>query len=207
MGAYILRRLLLIPLTLVGILTVNFFIAQLAPGGPVDLMLAKLEGGGTDALSRLSGAAGQGEVASAPSPTDKSGSAYRGRQGLDPEFIRQIEAQFGFDKPLHERYLKMLGDYLRFDLGESFYRSQKVTDLVLEKLPVSMSLGIASTLIIYLVSVPLGIWKAVRDGSRFDVISSWVVIIGYAIPGFLFAILLVVLLAGGRYLTLFPCAV
>lgn len=204
MGAYILRRLLLIPLTLMGILTVNFFIAQLAPGGPVDLMLARLEGGSTDALGRLSGASGQGEVAAAPSPTDKNGSAYRGRQGLDPDFIRQIEAQFGFDKPLHERYLKMLGDYLRFDLGESFYRSQKVTDLILEKLPVSMSLGIASTLIIYLVSIPLGIWKAVRDGSRFDVISSWVVIIGYAIPGFLFAILLVVVLAGGRYLTLFP---
>lgn len=204
MGAYIIRRLLLIPLTLLGILTVNFFIAQMAPGGPVDLMLARLKGGATDSLARVSGSANQGEVAAAPSPTADGPGLYRGAQGLDPAFIRQIEAQFGFDRPLHERYLKMLADYARFDLGESFYRSQKVVDLVLEKLPVSMSLGITSTLIIYLVSIPLGIWKAVRDGSRFDVVSSWAVIIGYAIPGFLFAILLVVLFAGGRYFTLFP---
>lgn len=213
MGAYILRRLLLIPLTLLGILTANFFIVQIAPGGPVEQMLAQVRGTAVDATARISGAGG-GEVAtSAPRPGGGGGAGsggggpvgqYRGAQGLDPAFVAEIERQFGFDKPLHERYLKMLGDYARFDLGESFYRSRGVMELVLEKLPVSISLGVWSTLLIYLISVPLGILKAVRDGSRFDMATSWAVIIGYAVPSFLFAILLIVVFAGGRYLDWFP---
>jgi len=159
------------------------------------------------ATARFGGQAG-GETAG-PSPGAEGGgggggSDYRGAQGLDPEFIAEIERQFGFDKPIHERYLMMLWDFLRFDLGESYYRSQSVVDLVIDKLPVSISLGVLSTLIIYLVSIPLGIMKAVRDGSRFDVVSSWVVIVGYAVPAFLFAILLIVLFAGGRYFDIFP---
>lgn len=189
---------MLIPLTLLGILTINFFVVQIAPGGPVEQVLAQMQGSGVEATARISGAGGQ-EVA-AP----QEGSGYRGARGLDPAFIADLERQFGFDRPLHERYLKMLGDYLRFDLGQSFYRSIGVMDLVWEKLPVSLSLGIWSTLIIYLVSIPLGIAKAVRNGSRFDSVTSWAVIIGYAIPGFLFAILLIVVFAGGRYLDWFP---
>jgi microcin C transport system permease protein len=198
MTAYIIRRLLLIPVTLIGILTANFFIIQLAPGGPVEQVLAEVRGTAVDATARFSG--GGGEVAVARGGESK----YRGAQGLDPDFVAQIEAQFGFDKPLHERYLKMLADYAVLDLGESFYRSEGVVSIVLEKLPVSASIGIWSTLIIYVVSVPLGIWKAVRDGSRFDVASSWAVIVGYAVPAFLFAILLIVVFAGGRYLDWFP---
>lgn len=209
MGAYIVRRLLLIPLTLLGILTANFFIAQVAPGGPVEQMLAQVKGTAVDATARISGSGG-GETSSGGG----GGSAqvggggpkgdYRGAQGLPPEFIAQIEKQFGFDKPIHERYWLMLKDYAVFDLGESFFRSQSVIGLIFDKLPVSISLGVWSTLIIYLISIPLGVYKAVRDGSRFDVASSWVIIIGYAVPGFLFAILLIVLFAGGQYLDWFP---
>lgn len=209
MGAYILRRLLLIPLTLLGILTINFFIVQIAPGGPVEQAIAQIKGTAVDATSRLSGG-GEGEVRG-PSPGPSASgsgsspsSSYRGAQGLDPAFVAQLERQFGFDKPLYERYAQMLRDYLVFDLGDSFFRGRSVFTLVLEKLPVSVSLGLWSTLLIYLISIPLGIAKAVRDGSRFDTATSWAIIIGYAIPSFLFAILLVVLFAGGSYLNWFP---
>ena len=198
---YVLRRLLLIPLTLFGIMVVNFGFAQLAPGGPVEQVLAKVQGQAVEATARISGA-GSGETVSRGG--GEGAGKYRGAQGLDPAFIKEIEKQFGFDRPPLERFWKMMGDYLRFDFGKSFYRDESVIGLVLEKMPVSMSLGLWSTLIIYLVSIPLGITKAVRDGSSFDIASSWAVIIGYAVPGFLFAILLVVLFAGGTFLSVFP---
>ena len=199
---YVLRRLLLIPLTLFGIMVVNFAFAQLAPGGPVEQVLAKVQGQAVEATARISGA-GAGETASNGAGGGATGK-YRGAQGLDPAFVKDLEKQFGFDRPPLERFWKMMGDYLRFDFGKSFYRDESVIGLVLEKLPVSMSLGLWSTLIIYLVSIPLGVTKAVRDGSTFDIASSWAVIIGYAVPGFLFAILLVVLFSGGTFLSLFP---
>ncbi|MEO5375439.1 MAG: microcin C ABC transporter permease YejB [Alphaproteobacteria bacterium] len=193
MFAYILRRLALIPLTILGIMVINFAIVQIAPGGPVELMLSKLQGTGVAATARISGAGGS-EV----------GGKYRGAQGLDPEFVKSLEKQFGFDRPAHERFLLMMRNYLSFDLGKSYYRDRSVVDLIIDKLPVSASLGIWSTLIVYLVSIPLGVAKAVRDGSRFDVATSWAIIIGYAVPAFLFAILLIVLFAGGRYFDWFP---
>lgn len=194
MLSYILRRLLLIIPTLFGILLINFIIIQAAPGGPVEQAIAKLEGldGGT---SRFAG--GGSEVATASN-------AYRGAQGLDPELIADIERQYGFDKPAPQRFWLMISNYLRLDFGESFFRDAKVTDLILEKMPVSISLGVWSTLIMYLVSIPLGIAKATRHGSPFDVWTSSIIIVGYAIPAFLFAILLIVLFAGGSYWNWFP---
>ena len=197
MLAYIARRLLLIIPTLLGILLINFLIIQAAPGGPVEQTIARLEGfdaaaGG--ATGRISG--GGAEAA--------SGSNYRGAQGLDPELVAEIERMYGFDKPAHERFWLMLKNYVRFDFGESFFRDAKVTDLILEKMPVSISLGLWSTLIMYLVSIPLGIAKATRHGSAFDVWTSSAIIVGYAIPAFLFAILLIVLFAGGSYFNWFP---
>ena len=208
MLAYILRRLLLIIPTLLGIMIVNFAIVQVAPGGPVERLIAEIQGEAVEATGRISGNVGS-EVANTGQPDASTGaqdaaSKYRGAQGLDPKFIAALERQFGFDKPAHERFLLMLGNYLTFDFGTSFFRDQSVIDLILEKMPVSISLGIWSTLLVYLISIPLGVWKAVRDGSRFDIWSSGVVIIGNAIPGFLFAILLVVVFAGGRYLDWFP---
>ncbi|GHU03669.1 microcin C ABC transporter permease YejB [Alphaproteobacteria bacterium] len=197
MLAYILRRLLLIPFTLLGIMSVNFVFTQMAPGGPVEQVLARLQNPAVTATSRLSG--GGEEVSSA-----RKNEAYRGAQGLDPAFLRELEVQFGFDKPPLERFVKMIGNYACFDLGNSFFRDESVARLVLEKLPVSISLGLWSTLIIYLLSIPLGIAKAVRDGETFDIVTSWAVVIGYAVPGFLFAIMLVVLFAGGTYLSIFP---
>ncbi|MDF3931183.1 microcin C ABC transporter permease YejB [Pseudomonas citronellolis] len=199
MLAYILRRLLLIVPTLFGILLINFIIIQAAPGGPVDQMIAKLEGvnaaaGG--ATGRIAGSGG--ELASS------GGSHYRGGQGLDPELVKEIERMYGFDKPAPERFWIMLKNYLHLDFGTSFFRDAKVTDLIVEKLPVSISLGLWSTLIMYLVSIPLGIAKAVRNGSQFDIWTSSAIIVGYAIPAFLFAILLVVLFAGGSYWDWFP---
>lgn len=199
MLAYILRRLLLIVPTLFGILLINFIIIQAAPGGPVDQMIAKLEGvnaaaGG--ATGRIAGSGGE----LAPS----GGSHYRGGQGLDPELVKEIERMYGFDKPAPERFWIMLKNYVHLDFGSSFFRDAKVTDLIIEKLPVSISLGLWSTLIMYLVSIPLGIAKAVRNGSQFDIWTSSAIIIGYAIPAFLFAILLVVLFAGGSYWDWFP---
>lgn len=205
MLAYILRRLALIPLTLFGIMLINFVIVQLAPGGPVEQMIARIEGSAGSETQRLSGGGGdlQQQARAQRAQAGDSG-AYRGAQGLDPAFIAEIEKQFGFDKPAHERFLQMLSNYARFDFGKSFYRDTDVVELILQKMPVSISLGLWTTLIIYLVSIPLGIVKARRDGSAFDIASSWAIIIGYAVPGFLFAILLVVLFAGGRYFAWFP---
>jgi microcin C transport system permease protein len=205
MIAYIIRRLLLMVPTILGILMINFLIIQAAPGGPVEQTLARLEGLSTSATAtQRIGAGGTGEVA-ASAPRGETASKYRGAQGLDPEIVAAIERMYGFDRPAHERFLTMLKSYLVFDLGESFFRNRKVVDLIIEKLPVSISLGLWSTLIIYCISIPLGIRKAVRHGSRFDVWSSTAVIIGNAVPVFLFAILLVVLFAGGSYFNWFPC--
>jgi microcin C transport system permease protein len=207
MLAYTLRRLLLIIPTLFGIMVVNFAIVQLAPGGPIEQIIAQLQGTAVDATARIGGSAtgdSQGRALQGPFAGDATTSRYRGAQGLDPQFIRQLEQEFGFDKPLPERFLLMMEHYLQFDFGKSYFRDQRVVDLVLAKLPVSISLGLWTTLLIYLVSIPLGIRKAVRDGSRFDVWTSAVVIVGYAIPGFLFAVLLIVLFAGGSYLSWFP---
>lgn len=193
--------------TLFGIMLVSFVIIQFVPGGPVERMIAELQGHGTEATARFSGGSGgdsgAGAGAMAQGATGQ-GSKYRGAQGLDPEFIAELEALYGFDKPAYERFFIMVGNYLRFDLGESYYRDIGVLELVVEKMPVSISLGLWSMLIIYLVSIPLGIKKAVRDGSAFDVWTSAAVFIGYAIPSFMFAILLIVLFAGGRYFDIFP---
>ncbi len=206
MLAYIARRLLLVIPTLLGIMIINFVIIQAAPGGPVEQMLAQIQGQAVDATARVSGEGGDGLASPDAGSDNASGgnSQYRGSRGLDPELIKEIEKQYGFDKPPVERFLKMMGDYVRFDFGDSFFRDRSVVDLVYEKMPVSISLGLWTTLLVYLISIPLGIKKAVRDGSSFDVWTSAVVIIGYAIPGFLFAILLVVLFAGGSFLDWFP---
>ena len=207
MAAYILRRLLLMIPTLFGIIVLNFFIVQLAPGGPVEQMIAKLQGTSVSATERFSGGGsdtGTQQAVQQNSFSSSGASKYRGAQGLDPEFIQSLEKQFGFDKPPGERFLLMMKNYLMFDFGESYFQDRRVVDLVLDKMPVSISLGLWTTLLIYLISIPLGIRKAVRDGSKFDVWTSGVIIAGYAIPGFLFAILLIVLFAGGKYFDLFP---
>jgi len=203
MLAYILRRLLLIVPTLFGIMVLNFIIVQAAPGGPVEQMLAQIQGEAVDATARVSGGGGGGEVGGV-SASQQGQSDYRGAQGVPPELIARIEQQFGFDKPAHERFFLMIGNYLRFDFGESFYRDERVVDLVLEKMPVSISLGLWTTFLVYIISIPLGIRKAIQDGSRFDVWTSAAVIVGNAIPSFLFAIFLIVVFAGGRYLDWFP---
>ncbi|WP_104204152.1 microcin C ABC transporter permease YejB [Billgrantia saliphila] len=194
MSRYILRRLLLMIPTLIGIMLLNFVIVQAAPGGPIDQMMARFEGLDSMASTRLD--AGGGDVV----VRDES----RGARGVDPRFIEQLEQQFGFDKPAHERFLGMMRDYVTFDFGNSFFRDRPVVELMIERLPVSVSLGLWTTLLVYLISIPLGIRKALRHGSRFDVWTSGLVIVGYAIPGFLFAILLIVLFAGGSYWDLFP---
>ena len=205
MLAYIVRRLLLIIPTLFGIMVINFMIVQLAPGGPVEQLLAELSGEAVGATERFSGGGADVNQQARPSGGERSpNTQYRGAQGLDPEVVKDIERMFGFDKPLHERFLLMMGNYLRFDFGESYFRDRRVVDLVLEKMPVSISLGLWTTLFTYLVCIPLGIAKARRDGSRFDVWTSGIVIVGYAIPSFIFAVLLIVVFAGGRYLDWFP---
>ena len=209
MLAYIIRRLFLIAPTLFGVMLVNFIVIQITPGGPVERILADIQGRGVDATARITGA-DAGEVADVPpgAGVDRDASAveskYRGAQGLDPEFIEQLEKQFGFDKPAHIRFFQMVGNYLTFDFGRSYFRDQSVIELILEKMPVSISLGVWTTVVIYAISIPLGIAKAVRDGAKFDIWTSGVVIVGNAIPGFLFAILLIVVFAGGRYLDWFP---
>jgi microcin C transport system permease protein len=203
MARYILKRLLLIPVTLIGIITLNFFIIQLAPGGPVDQMIAQLTGQDVAATSRISGSAVQTETVR-NRPTEGSMSKYPGAQGLDPETIEAIEKAFGFDKPLHERYFEMLRDYLTLDLGRSIFQDRPVFDLIIERLPVSISLGLWSMLLVYGISIPLGIAKAVREGTRFDAWTSGVIFIGYAIPAFMFAVFLIVFFAGGSYLDWFP---
>ena len=195
---YVGKRLLLIVPTLFGIITINFFIVQLAPGGPVDQMLAQMSGEAIGATVRIAGAA------TAPGAADTMSTQFPGAEGVDPELIAALEAQFGFDRPLHERYLRLLVDYLRFDLGDSYYQNRSVVGLVFERFPVSISLGLWSMLLTYLIAIPLGVAKAVRDGSRFDVWTSAAIFVGYATPGFLFAVFLIVLLAGGTYFDLFP---
>jgi microcin C transport system permease protein len=197
MGAYILRRLLLVIPTLLGIMVINFALVQFVPGGPIEQILANLEGEG-DVFEAISGG-GSETAANGTGNTD-----YVGARGLPPEFIAELEKEFGFDKPPLERFLNMMWNYIRLDFGESYFRSISVIDLVLEKMPVSISLGLWSTLIAYLVSIPLGIRKAVNDGTRFDTWTSGIIIMAYAIPGFLFAIILLVLFAGGSYYQIFP---
>lgn len=199
MSGYFLRRLLLIIPTLFGILLLNFVIVQAAPGGPVERMIAQLRG-----MDASAGGQFAGSRADFVATDTGGGSSYRGSQGLPPELLERIEKLYGFDKPAHERFWLMVRNYLSFDFGESYYRDRSVTELIVERLPVSISLGLWSTLITYLVSIPLGIRKAVRHGTPFDVWSSSLVIVGYAIPSFLFAILLIVLFAGGSYLDWFP---
>lgn len=198
MGAYILRRLLLIIPTLFGIMVINFTLVQFVPGGPIEQILARLEGSG-DVFEGIAGGGGDVDI-----DTIDSDSSYVGARGLPKEFIEDLERQFGFDKPAHERFFMMMWNYIRFDFGESYFRSVSVVDLVIEKMPVSITLGLWSTLIAYLISIPLGIRKAVRDGSNFDTWTSGLIIMAYAIPGFLFAILLLVLFAGGTYWQIFP---
>ena len=197
MGAYILRRLLLIIPTLFGIMVINFALVQFVPGGPVEQVIAQMQGDG----DVFSGFAGGGEDSTLQEGDNES---YMGARGLPPEFIEELKAQYGLDKPPLERFVKMIWNYMRFDFGESYFRSIGVTELVLEKMPVSITLGLWSTLIAYLISIPLGIRKAVHDGSTFDSWTSGIIIAAYAIPGFLFAIMLVVLFAGGSYWQIFP---
>ena len=209
MTAYILRRLLLMIPTLLGIMLVSFIVVQFAPGGPVERVIAQLSGADTGASSRIPGGGQGGDFGArgqlqGGSQIDAATSKYRGAQGLDPEFIKSLEKQFGFDKPAHERFLLMLWNYLTFDFGKSYFRDTSVLQLVKEKLPVSISLGIWMMLLTYSIAIPLGIRKAVLDGSRFDVWTSSVIIIGYALPGFLVAIFLIVLFAGGSYFDWFP---
>jgi microcin C transport system permease protein len=205
MAAYIIRRILFMIPTLLGILLVSFIVVQFAPGGPVERVIAQISGSDTGATSRISGSQG-GDFGSRAQagPGGEVSSKYRGAQGLDPEFIKNLEKQFGFDKPAYQRFGIMLWNFATFDFGKSFFRDTSVLQLIKEKLPVSMSLGIWMTLLTYLISIPLGIRKAVADGSRFDVWTSSVIIIGYAIPGFLFAILLIILFAGGSFWDFFP---
>ncbi|NRG16554.1 microcin C ABC transporter permease YejB [Rhizobiales bacterium] len=208
MGAYILRRLLLIIPTLVGIMAINFVIIQFAPGGPVERIIAQLQGTDVSATARISGGGGSDITAGGQDSGGGSGEAasskYRGAQGLDPEFVKELEAQFGFDKPPLQRFGEMLWNYARFDFGESYFRDISVIELIIEKMPVSISLGLWMTLLSYSISIPLGIRKAVKDGSPFDVWTSAVIIVGYAIPGFLFAVLLIILFAGGSFFDWFP---
>ena len=202
MGAYIARRLLLMIPTLIGIMAINFLVVQFAPGGPVEQVIARLQGMDVSATERISG--GGGDFSGPTAGEGETTSRYRGAQGLDPEFIKDLEREFGFDKPPLERFLLMLWNYARFDFGESYFRDVSVIDLIAEKMPVSVSLGLWMTLLSYAISIPLGIAKAVRDGSRFDVWTSGVIIVGYAVPSFLFAILLIILFAGGNFWDIFP---
>src|SRR5205823_10376726 len=208
MTAYVIRRLLFMVPTLFGIMLVSFVVVQFAPGGPVERVIAQLSGADTGATSRISGSPG-GDFGARGQPqagavADAVSSKYRGAQGLDPEFIKSLEKQFGFDKPAYERFGLMIWNFIRFVFGKSYFRDVRVLDLIKEKLPVSMSLGIWMTLLTYLISIPLGIRKAIREGSRFDTWTSGVIVVGYAIPGFLFAILLIVLFAGGSFFDFFP---
>ena len=202
---YIIKRLFLIIPTLLGILTVNFIIIQAAPGGPVEKAIAQIKGTEVSVTERFTSSGGE-QLSNNQSQQNfnTQESKYRGSQGIDPDLIKELEKQYGFDKPPLQRFFEMLKNYLVFDFGESFYKDKTVISLILEKLPVSISLGLWTTLFVYLISIPLGIKKAVRDGSKFDMYSSSLIIIGYAIPGFLFAIFLIVIFAGGSYLDIFP---
>jgi len=206
MIAYLIRRLLFIIPTLLVILLVNFVIIQFAPGGPIEQIIAEIQGTAVGAGARVTGGGG-GETSGGSAQPQGAGvqdSSYRGAQGLDPEFIAELEKQFGFDKPIHDRFLQMVANYAVFDFGDSYFRDESVVNLVIDKMPVSISLGLWSFLLAYSISIPLGIRKAVRDGQAFDVWTSTVVVIGYAIPAYLFAVLLIVLFAGGSYWQIFP---
>ena len=198
MRTYIIKRLLLIPLTLLGILTINFMIVQLSPGGPVEYVLAKYQGMNTDSKAQFT-STGQNQSTSSSSLT-----SYQGAQGVPQDLVEELNRQFGFDKPWYERFYKMVKDYAAFDFGKSYYQDKTVLKLIGERMPVSVSLGLWSTLIIYLIAIPLGIKKALYDGSRFDVSTTVAVIVGSAIPVFLFAVFLIVFFAGGTYLQWFP---
>ena len=200
MAAYILRRLLLVIPTLLGVMIINFTLVQFVPGGPIEQIIAQIEGDG-NVFAAIDGTGGDGIDEGSAGGGEES---YIGARGLPPEFIEELEREFGFDKPPLERFLNMMWNYIRFDFGESWFRNISVVDLVLEKMPVSITLGLWSTIIAYAISIPLGIRKAVRDGSAFDAWTSGAIILAYAIPGFLFAILLIVLFAGGSYLQIFP---
>ncbi|MCL2474138.1 MAG: microcin C ABC transporter permease YejB [Alphaproteobacteria bacterium] len=208
MSSYFIRRLLLIIPTLLGIMMLNFIIVQAAPGGPIEQIVAKLQGTDISATARFGGSGGSDvsmPMEQRVSTSDaKTVSRYPGAQGMDPDLIKELEVQFGFDKPFLERFVVMLWNYVRFDFGKSYFRDETVASLVISKMPVSVSLGLWTTLLVYLISIPLGIRKAVKDGSSFDIWSSAAIIIGYAIPGFLFAVLLIVIFAGGQYLDWFP---
>jgi len=209
MAAYLLKRLLLIIPTMLGIMLISFVIVQFAPGGPVEQMIAKLTGSDSSISDRLGGGArdtmgGGSQSQIGQGAGDSVTSKYRGAQGLDPEFIKSLEKQFGFDKPAHERFLLMMKNYLMFDFGKSYFRDVSVIDLIKEKMPVSISLGLWMTLITYFISIPLGIRKAVRDGEPFDSWTSTVLIIGYAVPGFLIAVLLLIVFAGSSFFQWFP---
>ncbi len=210
MQTYLLKRLLLMIPTLFGIMLVSFAVVQFAPGGPVEHVIAQLTGTGASMLQGVSGQGGDGLAgAGQSSPMGQGGaeavsSKYRGAQGLDPEFIKSLEKQFGFDRPPHERFFLMMYNYLTFNFGKSYFRDTSVLDLIAEKLPVSISLGLWMTLVTYLVSIPLGIRKAVHDGERFDTWTSGILVIGYAVPGFLIAVLLLVVFAGSAFFQWFP---
>ena len=208
MGQYLLKRILLIIPTMFGIMLISFAIIQFAPGGPVERVIAQITGTDVSATARIGGGSGDGMAGQTTGQSAQGagdgGSKYRGAQGLDPEFIKSLEKQFGFDKPAHERFFLMLRNYATFDFGKSYFRDISVLQLIKEKLPVSISLGVWMMLITYLISIPLGIRKAVHDGEKFDTWTSGVLVIGYAIPGFLFAILLLVVFAGGSFFQWFP---
>ena len=205
MATYLLKRVLLIFPTLLGIMLISFAIVQFAPGGPVERVIAQVSGTDVGATARIGGS-GSDALSSTGSQSgvDATASKYRGAQGLDPEFIRELEKQFGFDKPAHERFFLMMKNYLMFDFGKSYFRDVSVLQLIKEKLPVSISLGVWMLLITYLISIPLGIRKAVHDGERFDTWTSSILVLGYAIPGFLVAVFLLVMFAGGSFVQWFP---
>ena len=200
MGAYVLRRLLLMVPTLFGIMLINFIIVQMAPGGPIDQIIEQMQSGNTGIVSTRATGAASDMGASSVMGGEKNPAA----RGLDPKIMADLEKQFGFDKPLHERFLLMLKSYLTLDFGESYYQDRPVVDLVIERLPVSVSLGLWSMILIYTISLPLGVRKAVKDGTRFDLWTSALLFVGYAVPGFLFAVLLIIVFAGGSYFDWFP---
>jgi microcin C transport system permease protein len=205
MLAYLVRRLLLIIPTLFGIMVINFAVIQFIPGGPVEQVIAQLRGTAVDATARVSGSGGElGQSAQRPQTGERLDTKYRGARGIDPAIIKDLEQRFGFDKPPLERFVLMMGRYITFDFGNSYFRDRSVIQLVLDKMPVSISIGLWTTLITYLICIPLGIRKAVRDGSPFDIWTSGAVIVGNAIPSFLFAVLLIVLFSGGSFFKLFP---
>ena len=204
MAAYLIKRLLLVIPTLFGIMLISFAIIQFAPGGPVEQVIARATGIDGGASSRLGGGQGDGLGSTKAGPGGEASSKYRGAQGLDPEFIKNLEKEFGFDKPAPERFLLMMKKFILFDFGKSYFRDVSVIKLIGEKLPVSLSLGLWMTLFTYMISIPLGIAKAIRDGEKFDTRTSSVLVVGYAIPGFLLAVFLLVMFAGGSFVQWFP---